>query len=299
MSDLSYLQDRAWLVEREKKWKEFSKRWLYDHSAKERGMAKSYFFDGDVRHLMIEESPFSLSVVISITPINDIKLVIENISRYWHWVTEKPASRDYYEHTPELNKRFLYLCNTIFGRMGDFVSPQVCIGLFHWLYGESYEENRTVCLSYAGKDIVVPVDIDIDELSFTLLSGIITYFWLQDEDEIICIFKSLIPYFFSIYPYMSPICFSNKLPEQDEFEALSGKKYFRKYWIWNRWLLTTMNGFISEYEEELDVEKLVCNDITTYALFKEKLASTQMPKEFYSLQQFVLKHKGESLYASE
>jgi hypothetical protein len=298
MSDLSYLLDSAWLAEREKKWEKYSKRWLYDFSEKEKNIARSYFFDGDVRHLMTDEYPSTLSDVISTTPMNDADKVIKAISEFWFWVLEKPESRDYFENIPEINKRFLYHFNAIYSRKGDCISPNVCVGLFAWLYGRTYEKSRVVDLQHNGKSISIPLKVEKDQLSFDLLSGIIKYLWRQDEGENICIFKSFIPYFLTIYPHMSPICFDTKLPREKKFE-INGEKYDRKYFIWNRWLLTNLNGYISEYEEEEEVEELVCSDKEALAQLKEGLESIDMPCEFYRLKEFVLRYKGDSLYASE
>jgi len=298
MNDISYLKDSIWLKEREEKWKAYSNRWLYDFSDKEKSIARAYFFDGDVHHLMTDEYPSTLSDVISTTPINDIDSVIKAISEFWFWVLEKPESRDYFESIQEVNKRFLYHFHSIYCRKGDYVSPNVCVGLFSWLYGETYEGNRTVELSHKDKDTSIPIEIDTDQLSFDLLRGIIKYLWRQDEGANICIFKSFIPYFLSIYPYMSSICFDTRLPRTDDFES-NGKKYFRKYWLYNRWLLSTLNSFISEYEEDEEIEELVCNDGEALTQLKDGLESIEMPDDFYRLKAFVLRHEGDSLYASE
>jgi hypothetical protein len=97
-----------------------------------------------------------------------------------------------------------------------------------------------------------------------------------------------------IYLYLKYLFRISEEPEADD-----GKKYFRKYWIWNRWLLTTLNGFISEYEEEEEIEELICNDEAALIQLREGINALDMPEEFYRLQEFVLKHEGDSLYASE
>ncbi len=299
MSDLSYLQDAAWLAEREKKWIDYSKRWLFEAPVEEVRLMKAYFFDGNVKHLLTDSYNITLSDVISIAPINDAWLVINNISEYWFWVLESPDSRDYYQSISDVDQRFIYHFNSVFSRKGDYLQSDVCISLFFWLYGKTYQGNRAVSLSHDGREVSIPVDIDVNKLSYDLLNGIIKYIWRQGEGQNICIFKAFIPYFLSIYPKMSPICFDTKLPELDEFEGDDGKRYFEKYWIWNRWLLTALNGFVSEYEEDEGIEELVCNDGEAFVQLNEGLNALQMPEEFFRLKEFVLKHKGESLYASE
>lgn len=299
MSDLSYLQDTTWLAEREDKWDKYSKRWLYDSPEEELAVRKAYFFDGNIKHLLTDSYDITLYHVINNSPLNDLNLLIQAISEYWFWVLESPSSRDNVEFIPDVNERFMGSMHAIFSRKDDHLAPEICINLFSWLYGNNYQGDRAVTLIHDGQETSIPVAIDVDALCFNLLSGIILALWRQDEGENISIFKALIPYFLSIYPYMSSICFESKLPDSDEFEGDDGQKYFEKYWIWNRWLLTTLNGFISEYEEEEDIEELVCNDEAALTQLREGLDALQMPEEFYRLQEFVQKHKGESLYASE
>lgn len=299
MNDLPYLQDETWIEEREKKWNKYSNRWLFDSPAEEVELRKAYFFDGNVKHLLTDSYEVTLYNVISDSPFNDSSLVVRSISEYWFWVLESPAIRDYVELIPDIEERFMGSMHSIFSHKDDNLHPDVCTGLFFWLYGDSYQGDREVTLTHNGQSVSIPIKVDVDKLSFDLLNGIISYFWYTDEGENISIFKIFIPYFLSIYPKMSPVCFATKLPDSDESEGDGGKKYFEKYWIWNRWLLTTLNGFISEYEEEEDIEELICNDEAALIQLREGLDSLKMPKEFYRLQEFVLIHEGNSLYASE
>ncbi len=299
MTDLAYLQDKAWIAEREEKWKVYSNRYFFDVPEKESQFARSYFFDGDIRHLMTDEYQSTLTDVISTSPINDTSVVIESISKYWFWVLEKPDSRDRYENTPDIEERFLYHFNSVFSPKGDYSHPDVCIGLFHWLYGDSYKSDRVRTLTHQGKTVVIPVKIDVDALTNSLMYGIIDYLWTKEDDENICIFKDFIQYFLSIFPYMSPICYDTRLPRAKSLDGSVNNRKLRKCCLANRWFLTTLNGFISEYEEEAGIEELKCNDDEAFAQLKEGLSNLKMPEEFYRLQEFVLKHEGDSLYASE
>ena len=301
MSDLSYLQDAAWITDREKKWKKLFGRWIDGASEKEIAARREYFFEGDIDVYINGVQRPGLYDVISDSPFVDVDLVLECIAKYWAWVLDKPNSRDRSEQFPNVEQRFQFHFHAVYSRKDDNLHPNVCIGLFRWLYGKSYENSRVVELCHDGNNISIPVLIDVDNLCLNLLNGIIEYLWRQDVGENTCIFKSLIPYFLSIYPHMSPMCFETKLPETDEFES-NGKKYYRKYWLWNRWLLSTLSGFISEYEEDEEdeeIEELVCNDEDALAQLKDGLEGIQMPEGFYRLKEFVLKHEGDSLYASE
>lgn len=298
MSDFAFLQDEEWMSDREKKWDKYVARWLYDSPKEEVEFRRKYFFEGDVKYLLTDSFEVTLYNVINCSPFDDTNLLVECISEYWFWVLESPSNRDYHEMVPDLNDRFMASMHAIFSYKDDNLNPDVCVGLFFWLYGDVYKGDRALRLSYDEKTTTIPISIDIDKLCFDLLDGIIKYLWYRDEGENIYIFKAFIPYFLSIYSKMSPICFGLTLPEE-EFETSNGKKYYRKYWIWNRWLLTTLNGFISEYEEEEDIEELISNDKVTLSNLKEGLSNLEMPDEFYILEEFVFRLKGESLYASE
>jgi hypothetical protein len=299
MSDLSYLQDEKWLAEREVKWEGFSEEWLNSSPEDKVQRLKSYFFSGGIKYLLTDSYDITLSYVISLTPFTETDLVIESITEFWFWVLESPDSRDYYEFITDLNERFIYHFHAIFSRKDDNLHPDICVKLFFWLYGETYQKDREITLNHNGRTVTINVNIDVDELAHELMSGIIDYLWMKDEGENICIFKSFIPYFLSIYPHMSPCCFSTTLPDESEFIGDDGKEYRRSWYIWNRWLLTTLNGFITKYEIDDGIDELVCNDEDALTQLKDGLKALQMPEEFYRLQEFVLKHKGKSLKASE
>jgi hypothetical protein len=259
MNSLNFLDDEKWLFEREKKWGEFVSRWLYDSPKEELEIRRKYFFEGDVKCLLTKSFDVTLYDVINNSPFDDTNLVIDCISEYWLWVLESPSNRDYHEMVPDINDRFMASMHAIFSYKDDNIDSNVSIGLFFWLYGNTFNGDRKLELSYGDKTTVVPISIDIDKLCFDLIDGVIKYLWYKDEGQNICMFRAFIPYFLSVYPKMSPICFGLALPE-GEFMTKNGIKYYRKYWIWNRWLLTTLSGYISEYEEEEDIEELVSND---------------------------------------
>ncbi len=299
MSDLSYLQDEKWLAEREKKWQLMSEQWLSSVSDGQRQAIRDYFFTGNIEQYIANVEKPSLYSVISDVPLIDVNLVVDNITRYWFWVMDSPDTRDHFRQLPDIDERFIFHFHAIFSLKDDNLHPDICIGLFFWLYGETYQKDRVITLNHSDKTATIPVIVNVNELSQNLLSGIIDYLWGKDEGENICIFKSFIPYFLSLYPHMSPCCFSTTLPDESEYVGDDGKEYRRSWYIWNRWLQTTLNGFITEYEEDADIDELVCNDEDALKQLKDGLNALQMPEEFYRLQEFVLKHKGDSLYASE
>jgi len=299
MSDLTYLQDSTWLAEREKKWQLMSKQWLSSVSDDQRQARRDYFFTGDIEQCILNVDDPSLYTVISDVPLIDVNLVVDNITRYWFWVMDSPDTRDRFRQFPDIDERFIFHFHAIFSLKDDNLHPDICTGLFFWLYGETYQQDRVVTIKHNDRTATIPVNVNVNELSFSLLSGIIDYLWGKDEGENICIFKSFIPYFLSLYPHMSPCCFSTTLPDKSEFIDNDGKQYSRAWYIWNRYLLTTINGFITKYEVDDGIDELVCNDDDALKQLKEGLNALQMPEEFYRLQEFVLKHKGESLKASE
>ena len=300
MSDVSYLKDPTWLADRELKWKKFKAKWLYDSQEKEIQLNRTYFFEGNVENLIESEDPLlSLYNVIAQSPFQNIEPLLENISKYWAWVLQSPEKRDRWEQIKDLDERFVYAFHAVFSRGDDNLHPNVCTGLFFWLYGEVFEANRVVKLTGNDNSIEIRVNFDINDHCFQLSVGILDYFWSKDKSANKSIFKSFIPYFISIFPHMSPLCFSTKLPAEREFTGEDGVRYKRSWFFNNRWLLTTLNGFITLYEEEAEIDELICNDDEALALFKDGLDKAKMPDEFYRLKSFVLKHKGESLYASE
>lgn len=300
MSDLSYLKDPVWLSAREKQWDTHKAQWLYDFSKKEVELRRSYFFDGDIDLVIgAGDKFFTLHSLIWLSPFDDIQPVLKNISKYWAWVLKDPEKRDYWEHIKDLDERFIYQFNCILCPKDDSLHPNVSKGLFFWLYGNTFEKDRCVVLTDGEPSITIPVSFDVNDQCFYLLNGILNCLWRNDTTYDLDVFKSFIPYFLSIYPHMSPMCFSTLLPEEREFFSEDREKYKQSWFFSNRWLLTMLNGYITEYEEEEDIEELVCNDHEALKQLKDGLNNLKMPPEFYRLQEFVLKHKGDSLYASE
>lgn len=298
-NNLSYLQDPQWLADREKKWQQLAAAWLSGESEKELVARKNYFFEGDIDKYIENVEKTSLYYVISDSPFKDVNAVIDSISKYWCWVLKAAQSREQSEQFSDINKRFNSNLHAIFSYKDDNLSPEVCIGLFFWLYGKSYRKDRTVTLKNNDCTVTIPIEIDVNEFSHNLLDGILNYLWRTDQGINICIFRSFIPYFLSLYPNMSPVFFSTVLPDQQEYISDDGKKYQLSCFIWHRWLLTTLNGYITDYEKDEDIKELICNDDEALAQLKNGLNTLKMPDEFYRLQKFVLKHKGDSLYASE
>ena len=246
MSNLAYLQDPEWIKARKSKWKKYCAMALYGSSQEEIASQKAYFFDGDIKHLLKENSETELFVVINSAPFKDISYLVDNISAYWSWVLESSDTRDNFEQLPDLNERFMGHMFVIFSRRYETLSPDVCVDLFFWLYGDVYNKNRKVSLIHGGVTTTIFVNCDVNDFSQRLLSGIIYYLWRLEEGPNICIFKSFIPYFLTIYPNMSPIFFDKKLPATRKYTTPDGTIYRKAVFIWNRYILCLLNGFITE-----------------------------------------------------
>lgn len=297
MTNLSYLQDPEWIAEREEKWRKFEIEYLDESSPAEISARKAYFFTGDVNHILNDKFSISLIEVISNTPFKKLDLVIDSITIYWVWVNESPGTRDWFQRYPNLNERFLVGAEAAFSITNDHLDPGLCVELFHWLYGKEYTIERKLTL-ITNSDNNIVIDINVNQFCQYLMSGLIRYIWHNEINKNIKLYKALIPYFLSIYPHMSPECFSTTLPKKYKYRK-NGQTYNKSWLLMNRWLLTSINGFITEYEEEDDIEELISNDDAALQQLKKGLDELKMPDEYYQLQEFVLKHKGDSLYASE
>ena len=300
MSDLAYLQDAQWLAKREKQWRIEAARLGDDLSDQEFEARRHYFMTGDIDHYIENTDWDQISIVIGYAPFNKAEKLIHNISRYWHWVLEYPETQGGETHKP-LEYRFNLGIMELFNYSTNYMSAELCRELFNWLYGDTYEPKRMLTLDDGTKQSTYQFTIDPADIAQKLLSGIIKYLWHRDRVNGVHVdmYRGLIPYFLSAFTHMPALYFGTDLPQKFEFTDKDGNRHFRKYWIWNRWLLTGLNGYITEFEEEEDITELVCHDQQALEELTQGLAKLDLPEEYYQLEEFVHKHKGESIDASE
>ena len=300
MSDLAYLQDAQWLAKREKQWRIEAATLGDDLEDQEFEARRHYFMTGDIDHYIENTDYDQFTIVISYAPFYEVAPLLHNISRYWQWVLEAPKARGGATHLPleecfDSGVSWLFLYNT------NYMSAKLCRELFDWLYGDTYEPTRVLTLDDGTKQSSYQFTIDPADIAQKLMSRIIKYLWHRDKvkGDHIDMYKELIPYFLSAFAHMPALYFDSKLPRKDEFTDKDGTKHSIKYWITNRWLFTTFNGYITEYEEDYGITELVCHDPQALDQLKQGLAKLDLPSEYYQLEAFVHKHKDESLYASE
>lgn len=288
-----------WLEQREEDWKIFKSRSITFQTDNELEPWRQYFLTGDlISYIKNDEKP-SLSTIFNFTPLMCFEEFKAQILYYWNWMLEKPNERGDFSQHPNLNDRLMDHLDNIFSfGQYTYVSESIRKPLFFWIYGEKYDPTREVELILNDGTWKLQVKFNPNLVNQKLIGGIREYIWGDINTRNINMYKDMIDYFLSIFTHVDKDCFSTKLPNK-EYVSESGNKIREAFLIWPRWLLANLNGFTTEYEEEEGIKELKVNDQEALDYLRAGLDKLDMPKEYYELNEFVLRHKEDCLYSEE
>ena len=255
---------------------------------------------------------------------SNLETLVERLTVFTEWVLEDRSHRALKlsefngQDDQSLDKRFSGVLSCLFGELGNFLSNRVWQEVFSWFYGERFDPNRQFPLTF-GKEQWRPellfnaskYGYAKDDFLFNVLSKTNFYFfrdrkdhYLYREDEggdydYFARYKLLVGYLLSMFIHLNKACYSLKRYKR-HMKDENGNRV--NYWAWQsrmRIFIANMNGIF--YEDELDDngKPFASRDPELFESFRKEFSQLNLPEEYYRLEQFVIKHGEDYIYASE
>lgn len=257
---------------------------------------EEYFFKGDIKLLIEKSERVSFSKIIFFSPVQSFSAMRMVLSEAVRWLL---GNKD--DIQQPLDDYLSAVLNTIISpALGYYLSDNVALEMFFWLFGEQFEPKRSCQLIEDEEPVSFEFTVDAELLCLQLLSGMRDLIWEQCDRRDGSRFKALIPYFISFYPHLDPEYFSKTIPHESSFKI--GSPVSRGTYIIQRHFIASLHGIVTEHDLDDDyeeLEELVINDAEALEKLKSGLEAISMPNEYYELEKFVLDKKEECLEASE
>ena len=249
-----------------------------------------------------------------------VDAIINRLKVFTEWVLEDKDYRarswfDYseYDEAQEttFEQRFSYIFSGLFHDYGQFLTNETWQEVFLWLYGNSFNENRQFPLTF-GQDQWRPPTLFANDLGysrdaffFNILSSVDDYFFCDDESEYdyYLRYKPLVEYLLSMFLHLNKSCYELKRFKQHTTDE-NGKRVNYSGWQYMmRTFIAHMNGICIYDDYDYDLgdsdEPFSRRDPELFLNFRKKFSQLNLPEEYYRLEQFVIKHGEDYIYASE
>lgn len=292
-----YSNDLTWLKAREAAWKDAYQRSWVDVDDEFYIQARcNYFFTGDLTEFIGSNQKPSLIEIIYDSPELELKGFIANISQYCEWVINSNITWGT-TNKDNLNDRLFETIKAVV-RENSYIPNKIVSELFTYFFGEKFEENREVTLTLSSGEKIFTSPISSNELSSMLRFFITRYMYEVPDDRSNNTFTSkyLIDFYFSIAEVIDQRVFSTTKIRKLEINGItvdSGSQRGLRY------LIARMLGYITEYEEEDDIDEWFVNDAEFEAEFKRRWNDINWPPAYDKLVEFIHKHKDQCLFEND
>lgn len=281
------LRKEAWQEEYEYSWADVDNESLIQARC-------DYFFSGDLTAFINSEQKPGLIEVILSSPVQKLEDLTPKISQYCEWVTNTDITWGITNKT-NLNERLFETIKSAL-RENSYLPLTLVAELFTYYFGERFEENREVTLTFSTGKKVFTSPMRAHELSSMLRAYITNYMYEVPEDRArnALTSKFLIEFYFSVAEDIDERNFSLfKIRELEINGVTAGPGSQRGL----RYLIARMLGYITEYEaEEDDIDEWFVNDAEFEGEFKKRWNACNWPPAYYKLVEFIHKHKDECLF---
>jgi hypothetical protein len=292
-----FSDDLIWLETRKILWaKEYDYSWADVDNLPYIQARCDYFFSGDLAAFIGSDQKPGLIEVILDSPEQELEAFITNISHYCEWVINSNITWGT-TNKDNLNDRLFETIKAVV-RENSYIPNKIVSELFTYFFGEKFEENREVTLTLSSGEKIFTSPISSNELSSMLRFYITRYMYEVPDDRSNNTFTSkyLIDFYFSIAEVIDQRVFNTTKIRKLEINGItldSGSQRGLRY------LIARMLGYITEYEEEDDIDEWFVNDAEFEAEFKKRWIEINWPPAYDKLVEFIHKHKGQCLFEND